>query len=416
MRLLLSLALWPLLAISAVAENAAAPGMRSLPVLKFATVAPFFDGANATVMERLGLARFFGERDQRALSPYLALKYDDGRIGVVVDGENPAAAPIAEGDLVKPLFDRSQLQRWGVSELQPPGEGEVDFRSHGVWAQYKLQVLAVLAALIIQAALIAWLVHEHRQRSLAETRSRNAMSELANMNRFAAAGELSASIAHEINQPIYGMVLKANAALRWLTAERPDLEKARGALSDIVGTAHRAADIVNSVRAMFNKDANAKVAVDVNRLINTVLALVQTDLQFRGVRVETQLDETLPAATSDPIQLQQVILNLVMNAAEEMRTVQPRVLKIRTEQGATGMIHGTIEDSGVGISEADRDRIFDPLFTTKSGGMGMGLSICRSIIQNHGGRIWVASAVGRGAIFQFELPAAPAESQYDQAA
>jgi len=274
----------------------------------------------------------------------------------------------------------------------------------------------LLVTLTIQAGLIAWLVHEHRQRKQAEIRSRNAGEELANITRLAAAGELSASIAHEINQPICGMVLKANAALRWLMAEKPDVEKARGALRDIVSMGHRAADIVAGVRAMFKKDTNAKVPTNVNTLVDTVLAAVRTDLQSRGVRVETQLDKTLPAVSSDPVQLQQVILNLVVNAAQAMRTVQPRVLKIQTNRSVSGMVRGTIEDSGVGISEANRERIFDPLFTTTSDGMGMGLSICRSIIQNHGGSIWVAPAASRGAIFRFELPAAPAELHYDQAA
>jgi C4-dicarboxylate-specific signal transduction histidine kinase len=277
-------------------------------------------------------------------------------------------------------------------------------------------VLALLVTLILQAGLIAWLVHERRQRKQAEIRSRNASDELANMKRLVAADEPSASIAHEINQPICGMVLKANAALRWLTADKPDVEKARGALRDIVSTGHRAADIVAGVRAMFKTDTHVKVPVNVNDLVDTVLAVVRTDLQSRGVRVETKLDKTLPAVSSDPVQLQQVILNLVVNAAQAMRTVQPRVLKIQTSRSVSGMVHGTIEDSGIGISAADRERIFDPLFTTRSGGMGMGLSICRSIIRNHGGRIWVAPAPSRGAIFQFELPAAPVELHYDQAA
>ena len=415
MRLLLSFALWPLLAVSAAAASIFSDGEGTSypPVDALRLVS---EVANQPIVVAAETFLGHGAIGGYVLTPG-AVGQEAAEIALrILDGESPAAIPITEGNVVKPLFDWSQLQRWGVSELQLPEESEVRFRNPGVWAQYKLQILAMLAALMIQAGLVAWLVHEHRQRSLAETRSRNAMGELANMNRLAAAGELSASIAHEINQPICAMVLKANAALRWLTAERPDVEKARGALRDIVGTGHRAADIVNSVRAMLKKDTNAKVPVNVNSVINTVLALVRTDLQSRGVRVETQLDETLPAATSDPVQLQQLILNLVMNAAEAMRTVQPRVLKIRTHRSVAGMVHGTIEDSGVGIGEADRDHIFDPLFTTKSDGMGMGLSICRSIIQKHGGRIWVAPAASRGAIFQFELPAVPAQSRYDQAA
>ena len=140
---------------------------------------------------------------------------------------------------------------------------------------------------------------------------------------------------------------------------------------------------------MFKKDESAKAAINLNNLINTVLVLLRVDLQKDGVRVETQLDEQLPAVTGDAVQLQQVILNLIVNAADAMRTVQPRVLKVQTNRSPSGMVHVSIEDTGTGISAPDRERIFDPLFTTKAAGMGMGLSICRSIIENHGGRIWV---------------------------
>jgi len=258
--------------------------------------------------------------------------------------------------------------------------------------------------LLLQAGLITWLIYEHRRRSIAEVQSRNAMAELASMNRLATAGQLSASIAHEINQPITGIVLKASAGLRWLAADKPDVDKVRNVLSDIVGAGQRAGDIINSVRAMFKKDENAKAPINLNNLVNTVLALLRLDLQKDGVRVETRLDEELPAVTGDPVQLQQVILNLIVNAADAMRAGEPRVLKIQTSRIA-GRAHVSIEDTGPGVADSDRARIFNPLFTTKAGGMGMGLSICRSIIENHGGRIWVEAVTGPGAIFQFELPA-----------
>jgi signal transduction histidine kinase len=156
--------------------------------------------------------------------------------------------------------------------------------------------------------------------------------------------------------------------------------------------------------------------VDLNTKIEIVLALLKTDLQSAGVRVETRLDDTLPAVPGDRVQLQQVIFNMVANARDAMRNVEPRLLKIGTSQTPSGMVRISIEDTGIGISAADRERIFDPLFTTKSSGMGMGLSICRSIIENHGGKILVLAAAERGTIFQIELPKAEVSEALDQQA
>ena len=314
-------------------------------------------------------------------------------------------AQILQPPVNKLQFDWRQLQRWGISESQLPAGSEIRFRDAGVWARYKLLIFGIVAAILVQSGLITWLIYEHRQRSVAEVQSRNAMAELASMNRLATAGQLSASIAHEINQPVTGIVLKASAALRWLAVEKPDGDRIRNILTEIVAAGQRAGDIVNSVRAMFKEEGNAKAAINLNNLINTVLALLRVDLQRDGVRVEARLDEQLPTVTGDAIQLQQVILNLITNAADAMRSAQPRVLTIQTSR-IGDKVHVSVEDSGPGISETDRKRIFSPLFTTKAGGMGMGLSICRSIIENHGGRIWVEAVIGPGAIFQFELPAA----------
>jgi signal transduction histidine kinase/ABC-type uncharacterized transport system substrate-binding protein len=322
----------------------------------------------------------------------------------ILGGEKAGDIKVPPVQFTTPKFDWRQMERWGIREASLPPGSQVYFRDPGLWDRYKLPIFAILSAILLQSGLICWLIYEHRRRSLAEVRSRNAMAELAHFNRLETAGQLSASIAHEINQPITGMVLKASAALRWLTIEKPDVNKIRAVLTDIVNAGQHAGDIIIGVRAMFKKGSNAKAAINLNNLINTVLALLHLDLQKDGVRVEPQLDEQLPTVIGDAVQLQQVILNLVVNAADAMRTVQPRVLKIQTSRSVAGTVRIAIEDSGPGISDADRARIFDPLFTTKAGGMGMGLSICRSIIEDHGGKIWVSAAARRGAIFQFELP------------
>jgi signal transduction histidine kinase len=336
-----------------------------------------------------------------------AVGQDAARLALrILNGEDASKIAASVSSVNKPIFDWRQLQRWSISESDLPPGSEVRFRELSVWEQYQLQIMAIFATLVLQAALIGWLIYEHRRRHHAEVLARTSMSELAHMNRLATAGELSASIAHEINQPITGMVLKASAALRWLTAEKPDVNKLSDLLRDIVSAGQHAGDIIVGLRAMFKKDTNAKVAVNLNNLINTVLALLRLDLQKDGVRVETQLDEQISAVTGDPVQLQQVVLNLIANAADAMRTVQPRELKVQSSRSASGLVRVSIEDSGTGISAFDLNRVFDPLFTTKSSGMGMGLSICRSIIENHGGKISVAAAAERGTIFQFELPEA----------
>jgi signal transduction histidine kinase len=336
---------------------------------------------------------------------------DAGRLALrILNGEKASDIPITTGSTLKPIFDWRQLQRWHIDERKLSPESEIRFREPNLWEQYRVQGLVVLAMLLVQAALISWLLYEQRRRQRAEVVARNTMSELTQMNRMAAAGELSASIAHEIRQPLTGMVANANAALRWLAAELPNVDKARTALTQIVTAGHHASDIVTSVRAMFKKDEHEEIPVDVNELIETVLNIMRTDLLEHGITLQTLLYERLPAVNGDRVQLQQVIMNLVMNAAESMRSVQPRILRVKSNFRKPNTIHVLVEDTGTGVDPSHQDRLFKALFTTKGRGMGMGLAICRSIIESHNGRIWVSAGLRGGSIFQFELPAAVHET------
>jgi C4-dicarboxylate-specific signal transduction histidine kinase len=263
--------------------------------------------------------------------------------------------------------------------------------------------LGICAALLVQVGLISWLVHEHQRRHLAEIQSRNAIAELTYMDRIATAGELSATIAHEINQPLTGITTRASAALHWLAPETLDVEKVRASLTQIVAAGERAADIVSGVRAMFKHERAEPTLLDINRLIRTVLEIVRVELQNNNVTVDLELDD-VPDILGDRVQLQQVILNLVMNGIESMKSVRPRVLHIHSAPNGADAVHVSIEDTGTGVDPANINRIFKALFTTKARGMGMGLSICRSIVENHGGRIWVSPAAGAGSMFQLELP------------
>ena len=322
----------------------------------------------------------------------------------ILGGEKAGGIKIPPSGFASPKFDWREMHRWGISESHLPPGSEIYFRERSVWDQYRVHILAVFAALLMQAALIWWLIYEHRRRHLAEIQSRNAMTELAHMNRRAVAGQLSASIAHEVNQPLSGITTRAGAALRWLRAQPPNLENAGAALEQIIAAGHRASDIVTSVRSMFRKDTSERHPVDINRLILTVLAIVRIDLQKNGVELQTQLAEKIFVVEGDRVQLQQVVLNLVMNAIEAMQSVQPRVLTVKSNQSKPEMVHVSIQDTGTGIDPSNLNRVFSALFTTKEQGMGMGLAICHSMIESHHGRIWVVPGVERGSIFHFELP------------
>jgi signal transduction histidine kinase len=319
-------------------------------------------------------------------------------------GEAPSDIRMPPVGLSTPKFDWREMQHWGIPESRLLAGSEIHFRDPTAWEQYRLQIIAICAALLAQAALVGWLFYEIGRRQRAEIQSRSAMAELTYMDRRASAEQRSATLAHEISQPLAGIATRANAALRWLRMEKPNVERAQAALESIVAASHRASDIIASVRAMFRKGTSERAPIDINRVILTVLELVRIDLKKNGVELETQLDEKAPVVEGDKVQLQQVVLNLVMNAIEAMQSVQTRELRVQTDQSNPGMVRVSIEDTGTGIDPANIDRVFKPFFTTKANGMGMGLVICRSIIEKHDGRIWASPGVSGGSIFHFELP------------
>jgi PAS domain S-box-containing protein len=240
----------------------------------------------------------------------------------------------------------------------------------------------------------------------AEKALRKAQAELAHVTRVTTLGEMTASIAHEINQPLAAVVNAAAACRRWLDGGTPNLDEARCAVDWIVNEGNRASEVIRRVRALANKTDIEKVPLDVNDVVREAIALVQRELVSHMVSLRMELAPALPMILGDRVQLQQVIINLVMNGIEAMQSVtdQPRELVVGSHQNETHRVRVTVTDSGVGISAENADRLFNAFFTTKSGGMGMGLSICRSIIEAHGGRMSAADSVGPGARFQFILP------------
>ena len=231
-----------------------------------------------------------------------------------------------------------------------------------------------------------------------------AHAELARSAQVSRMGAMTASIAHEINQPLGAIVANAGAGLRWLARTPPDLSEARGNFEQIVREGRHAAEVIEGLRSIFKSKESAHISVDLNQLIHEVLALVQPTLQKHGIIVRTELDEMLGQVTANRVQLQQVLFNLVSNAIEAMQSAADRKMLIKSELESGGKIQVTVEDSGSGIDPKDIDKIFSSFFTTKIEGMGMGLSICRSIIKSHGGRLWAYPGHSRGAVFQFTLP------------
>lgn len=217
---------------------------------------------------------------------------------------------------------------------------------------------------------------------------------------------VAASIAHEVNQPLTGMISRANAGLRWLARGPPDLAKVENALQQIVADGHRAGAVIAGIRAMFKRDARTRVSLDINDLVAEALALLVDELSENRIVVEIALRSGLPQVMGDPTQLRQVVLNLIANAIDAMAASNgTRVLSLRSEPGYDGAIAVTVADTGVGIPTEKIERIFNPLFTTKSGGMGMGLSICRTIIEAHDGELTAVPNNPRGAVFRFVLHA-----------
>jgi len=282
-------------------------------------------------------------------------------------------------------------------------------RRHGNWDVVETATLKQAKAEIklLNAELEQRVVERTSELMKASAALREAETELAHVNRITAMGELAASVVHETMQPISAAVTNAHAALRSLSGEPPDVGEARQALDRIVKAGNRASDVISRLRALSKKAPPLKDSVAINEALLDVIALTRGEVVKNRISLRTEFSEGLPPVQADRVQVQQVILNLIMNAVDAMIDVhgRPRELLVGTDRDASGGVVVRVTDSGSGLSSESFDRVFEAFYTTKPRGMGMGLSICRTIVEAHGGRIWASRTAGPGATLQFALPA-----------
>ena len=331
----------------------------------------------------------------------------------ILGGERAGDIRIAPIEFAPPKFDWREMQRWGISEARLPAGSEILFRDPSAWEQYRWQIALIAAVILLQAALITGLLYEHRRRRLAEVEARNRLSELAHINRRATADELSASIAHELNQPLSAILANAEAAESMLRSASPKLDEIKDILADIRRDDERASEVIVRLRRLLTKKATDAQEIDINETVREVLRFLSVQAGASHVTLgSTLVPEALPVR-GDRVQLQQVILNLVVNAMEAaVGTANgQRKVTARTAPVDGKSVEVSIADTGPGIPPDRLKDVFQPFFTTKEHGMGMGLSIARTIVEAHEGRIWAENHVGGGAIFRLRLPLAQAHQE-----
>jgi len=320
----------------------------------------------------------------------------------VLGGEKPSDIRAPPVRFAAPKFDWREMERWGISEDRLPPGSEIQFRSPTLWEQYRWQVSATGAALLFQTVMIIGLFYEHRRRRNAEIEARQRMSELAHMNRHATAGELSASIAHELNQPLGAILNNTETATIILNSPSPNLDEMKTIVDEIRRDDKRATEVILRLRRLLKKTVPEMQNIDLNEIVREVFRLLSVQAAERNVTLNSRLAQEPLRVSGDRIQLQQVILNLVINGMDAMAGGRREVTCSTSVDHASAKL--SIADSGSGIPSDKLSTIFEPFYTTKGEGMGMGLSIARTLVEAHDGRIWAENQTAGGAVFHVSLP------------
>jgi signal transduction histidine kinase len=324
----------------------------------------------------------------------------------VLSGGVPSEA-VSELTSTKIMFDWRQMQRWGISERSLPPDAEIDFREPSVWRAYGWQIALILTVIVLQAGLISRLLYEQHRRRYAEVQSQQRMSELARVNRFSTAGELTASIAHEINQPLGAIQSNAESMELALNSPSPDIDEIKEIAADIRRDQGRASEVIRRLRSMLRKAPFELSDIDLNDLVRETEEFLSALATGRQVELSNSIATMPLPIRADRIQLQQVILNLIVNGMDAMSDMPKaeRKIAVRTTR-INGFAELSISDAGPGIPSDKLKDVFEPFFSTKAQGMGIGLSIARTIVEAHDGRIWAENQATGGAAFHIRLPLA----------
>ena len=323
----------------------------------------------------------------------------------ILNGEKAGDIKTPPTEFETPIFDWRQMQRWGISESNLPPGSNIYFREPSVLERYSWQIALITAIVLVQAGLILVLLREHRRRQLAEMQSRQRMAELARVMRFSTAGELTASIAHEINQPLGSILTNAETAQAILKSPSPDIAELNDIVVDILRDDQRASEVIRRMRSLLKKAPFELKNFDLNDVVRETLGFFSSRAVGRKVELISAITPEALPVLGDRVQLQQVILNLVMNGIEAMRDTpaENRVISIRTSR-VENFAQLSVSDRGSGIPEDKLNAVFEPFFTSKAEGMGMGLSIARTIIEAHNGSISANNRDHGGATFRIKLP------------
>jgi len=331
-----------------------------------------------------------------------------GRLAMRVLGNiNPESVPIEVVTKGTPMVDWRALRRWGIKEGRVPPDGAIRYRPHSLWEEHRSLILLSLAVFLAQAATIAGLLAQRAQRRQAEAEILNQRVELAHVTRVSTMGQLASALTHELNQPLGAILRNTEAAELFLQNEKPDLREIQAILADIRKDDERAGNVIGRMRSLLKRRSLESKPLDLGGLLEETVTLVRSDALTRQVNLVLRVPARLPVVCGDRVHLQQVLLNLILNGMDAMSgcPAEERLLTIQAVKAKDGNVEVVVKDCGTGIPSDKIPHLFQPFFTTKSNGMGMGLAISRTIIDAHGGKIEAGNNPGKGATFKFTLPA-----------